>query len=62
LKVSKRKKSIVPSLTQVLKPVNGAANVNITVNINKFEKNVGAVIQTGGTQNINEIIDIKTEE
>jgi hypothetical protein len=61
LKVNKKKKSVVPSLAQVLKPVSGAANVNITVNINKFEKNVGAVIQTGGTQNINELIDIKKE-
>ena len=62
LKVSKTKKSVIPSLAKVLKPVSGAANVNITVNINKFEKNVGAVIQTGGTQNINELIDIKKEE
>ena len=62
LKVDKKKKSVVPSLAQVLKPVSGAANVNITVNINKFEKNVGAVIQTGGTQNINELIDIKKED
>ena len=35
--------------------------VNITVNINKFEKPVGAVIQTGGTQDLNDIIDMKTE-
>lgn len=62
LKVTKKKKSIAPSLAQVLKPVSGAANVNITVNINKFEKNVGAVIQTGGNQNINELIEIKKED
>ena len=37
LKVSKTKKSAVPSLAQVLKPVSGATNVNITVNINKFD-------------------------
>ena len=52
----------VPSLAQVLNPNGGMTNVNITVNINKFEKPVGAVIQTGGNQNINEILEIKKEE
>lgn len=53
---------VMPVLENVLKPVDGPTNVSITVNINKFEKNVGAVIQTGGTQNINELIEIKKEE
>lgn len=32
------------------------------ININKFEKPVGAVIQTGGNQEIKEIVDIKKEK
>ena len=38
------------------------ANVNITLNFNKFDKPVGAVVLTGGEQDIKDIIDIKTEE
>ena len=34
----------------------------LNININKFEKPVGAVIQSGGTQEIKDIIDIKKEE
>lgn len=51
----------VPELAQVIKPARKTGNVNITVNINKFEKPVGAVIQTGESQEIKEIVDIKTE-
>ena len=34
----------------------------LNININKFEKPVGAVIQTGGAQDIKSIIDIQKEE
>lgn len=32
------------------------------ININKFEKPVGAVVLTGGEQNIKDIIEIKKED
>lgn len=65
LNVSKKKKSVVPSFKQVLKPVVDANNVNITVNINKFEKPVGAVVIPGVGDNImdiKDVIEIKKEQ
>ena len=41
-------------------PFNKSAVYNI--NINKFDKPVGAVVLTGGEQNIKDIIDIKKED
>jgi hypothetical protein len=41
-------------------PINKGTVINI--NINKFEKPVGAIVQTGGTQDIKDIIEIKKEE
>lgn len=53
-----------PLLAKVLKPVGRKSNVKITVNINKFEKPVGAVVLSGAGNNkndINDVIEIKKE-
>ena len=60
-KAKKTKVTKKSSLTQILKTTNKQSNVKVTININKFEKPVGAVIQTGESQEIKEIVDIKTE-
>ena len=64
-KVGKENNITEPILAKVLKPVGRKGNVNITVNINKFEKPVGAVVLPGAGYNkddINDVIKIKKVE
>lgn len=56
-----KKKEIMPMLGKGRRTLSKGGHINITVNINNFEKPVGAVIQTGGKQDINEIVEIKKE-
>ena len=60
--IKDKKQLAASSLAQLPMPLAGASNVNITLNINNFKKPVGAVIQTGGNQDINEFLDIKQED
>lgn len=65
VKQKKTKRSNKSSLTQILNSTNQHDNVNVTININKFEKPVGAVVIPGVADNImdiKDVIEIKKEQ
>lgn len=59
-KIKRIKTSPKTSLTQILSSTNKKNNVNIEIH-NHFEKPVGAVVLSGGKDNIKDIIDVKKE-
>lgn len=60
-KVQRKKTIKKSSNTGLSNSTNKQNNINVTINFNKFEKPVGAVVLSGGQDNIKDIVDVKRE-